>query len=247
MRLVAYYRVSTASQERKSPGLEAQRLAVERLQKSLEKFGVVLLIGSFTEIESRGSKHRPQLTRALALARNKGAALVVARLYQLGRDADLLQRLADETEKSNQKERAAQAADRPWKGMQGVLFADLPAFHCKPDLLAEAARFDREARGKHTREDLAVARARGARLGGSRPATQKENARTQAAAVARAEGRRPILAPLAAEGASLRRMAEALYRKGDRTKKGEPLSPTQVKRDLARLGLSPQSVPVSTI
>jgi DNA invertase Pin-like site-specific DNA recombinase len=252
VQLIAYYRVSTAQQARaaRSPGplldpgyravvpaLEAQRAAVERLRRELvHRWGVVELIGAFTEIEP--SPHRPQLTRALSAARERDAVVVVARLHRLGSDADLLARLERE---ALQLEREAE-----WGGgFGGFLFADLPGYAFERPgelrwamgLAASLARLERDNAAQRIREGLAAAKARGAKLGGLRPGTLKENARAKEAAASRSEALRPILAAMAAQGASLRAMARALYAAGTRTAKGEALSPTHVRRHLERLGL----------
>ena len=253
MELIAYYRVSTAQQARaaRSPGplldpgrravpaLEAQRAAVERLRRELERRqGVAVLIGRFTEIEP--SPYRPQLRRALAEARKRGAVVVVARLRRLGSDADFLERLGREADRAQLK--PAQGGS----GFGGFLFADLPAAYAveSPEwlrwilrLAADLARLERDAASQRIREGLAAAKVRGAKLGGLRPGTLKENARAKEAAAARSEALRPTLARLAAEGASFGAMAQALYADGTRTAKGEALSRSAVKRHLERLGL----------
>jgi DNA invertase Pin-like site-specific DNA recombinase len=251
VQLIAYYRVSTAQQARaaRSPGplldpayravpaLEAQRAAVERLRRELERRrDVVELIEGFTEIEP--SPLRPQLTRALAAARKRGAVVVVARLRRLGSDADLLERLEREAEQLERE--AAQGG-----GFGGFLFADLPGYAFERPgelrwamgLAASLARLERDNAAQRIREGLAAAKARGAKLGGLRPGTLKENARAKQAAASRSEALRPILAPLAAEGASFGAMARALYAAGTRTAKGNALSRSDVKRNLQRLGL----------
>jgi hypothetical protein len=58
------------------------------------------------------------------------------------------------------------------------------------------------------------------------------------AAAGRSEALRPILAAMVGQGASLRAMAGALAAAGTRTASGQPLSPTQVRRHLMRLGLA---------
>ena len=251
MELIAYYRVSTAQQARaaRSPGplldpgyravpaLEAQRAAVERLRRELEKHrGVAVLLGGFTEIEP--SPYRPQLGLALAEARKRGAVVVVARLHRLGSDADLLARLERE---AGQLEREA---DRGGE-FGGFLFADLPGYAFERPgelrwalgLAASLARLERDNAAQRIREGLAAAKARGAKLGGLRPGTLKENARAKQAAASRSEALRPTLVPLFAEGASFGAMAQALYATGTRTAKGEALSRSAVKRHLQRLGL----------
>ena len=88
-----------------------------------------------------------------------------------------------------------------------------------------------------TRAGLAAAKARGVKLGGLRPNTLMENTRAKAAAVERSELLRPILAPMAARGESLRAMAKALAGLGIKTRTGKAFSPSTVKLHLQRLGL----------
>ncbi|TIP95721.1 MAG: resolvase [Mesorhizobium sp.] len=83
---VAYYRVSTQRQGRSGLGIEAQRAAVERFA---EAEGMIIL-QEFTEVETgKGADaldRRPQLTAALALARQTKCPVVVAKLDRLSRD-----------------------------------------------------------------------------------------------------------------------------------------------------------------
>ncbi|WP_342586932.1 recombinase family protein [Mesorhizobium wenxiniae] len=83
---VAYYRVSTQRQGRSGLGIEAQRAAVARFA---EAEGMIIL-QEFTEIETgKGADaldRRPQLTAALALARQTKCPVVVAKLDRLSRD-----------------------------------------------------------------------------------------------------------------------------------------------------------------
>ncbi|RWO93275.1 recombinase family protein [Mesorhizobium sp.] len=85
-RAVAYYRVSTQRQGRSGLGIEAQRAAVARFA---EAEGMIIL-QEFTEIETgKGADaldRRPQLTAALALARQFKCAVVVAKLDRLSRE-----------------------------------------------------------------------------------------------------------------------------------------------------------------
>jgi hypothetical protein len=83
---VAYYRVSTQRQGRSGLGIEAQRAAVARFA---EAEGIAV-IQEFTEVETgKGADaldRRPQLTAALALARQAKCPVVVAKLDRLSRD-----------------------------------------------------------------------------------------------------------------------------------------------------------------
>ena len=89
-----------------------------------------------------------------------------------------------------------------------------------------------------TRKGLAAAKARGAKLGGLRPNTIKENMKAKQAATARAETLRHLLEPAAAKGASLREMSSILAAAGKTTRNGSPLSASTVALQLQRLGLA---------
>ena len=91
LRLIAYERVSTVRQGRSGLGLEAQR-------KSIADFAATRgaeVAASFTEVESGRRSDRPELHRALHLARVTGATLVIAKLDRLSRNAAFLLTLRD--------------------------------------------------------------------------------------------------------------------------------------------------------
>ena len=107
MKLIAYYRVSTERQGQSGLGIEAQKAKVQ--QMAAERGAVV--VAEFVEVESGRKNDRPQLAAALAEARRRGAAVAVAKLDRIARDAEFVLRLS--------REAAA-------NGMAGFLFADLP-------------------------------------------------------------------------------------------------------------------------
>jgi DNA invertase Pin-like site-specific DNA recombinase len=88
--IVSYIRVSTAQQGKSGLGLEAQRAALARFAETegLEA------TGEFVEIESgKGADaldRRPQLAAALAEARKRKCAVVVAKLDRLSRDVHFI-------------------------------------------------------------------------------------------------------------------------------------------------------------
>ena len=225
MELIAYYRVSTARQGESGLGLEAQR---SKLQQLAADRGAVV-VAEYVEVESGRKAARPKLAAAMAEARKRGAVVAVAKLDRLARDAELVLRLSREAERN---------------GFGGLVFADLDvdattsAGRLILSMMASVAEFEGRRIAERTREALAAAKARGVKLGGTRPGTLQENARAKAAAAGRSEALRPILAALAAQGASLRAMAGALAAAGTTTANGQPLSPTQVRRHLQRLGLA---------
>ena len=139
MRIIGYERVSTARQGASGLGIEAQRQAIDG-------FAQGTLIARFTEVESGRNPDRPELGKALHLAKVTGATLVIAKLDRLSRNAAFLLTLRD----------------------SGVKFAavDLPeANDLTVGIMALVAQAEREAISRRTKEALAVARSRGVRLG----------------------------------------------------------------------------------
>lgn len=225
MELVAYYRVSTERQGQSGLGLEAQRAKVQAM--AAERGAAV--VAEFVEVESGRKADRPELARALAEARRLGAAVAVAKLDRIARDAELVLRLS--------REAAA-------NGMAGFLFCDLPdvdattaAGRMVLTVMASVAEFEARRISERTREALAAAAARGVKLGGLRANTATRNDAACQRALAGSERLRPVLAALQAQGASLREMSAALAAAGTVTGKGQPLSPSAVKLHLQRLGL----------
>ncbi len=142
LRLIAYERVSTARQGQSGLGLEAQRKTIDAFAASR---GAAVL-ARFTEVESGRNPDRPELGKAIQLARLTGATLVIAKLDRLSRNAAFLLTLRD----------------------SGVRFlaCDMPeANDLTAGIMALVAQQEREAISRRTKEALAVAKARGVRLG----------------------------------------------------------------------------------
>ena len=221
MKLVAYYRVSTARQGRSGLGLEAQAQAVEQYAGMAQ--GEVL--AAFTEVESGKRDDRPQLAKALHLAGVTGATLVIAKLDRLSRDAAFLLTL----QKS------------------GVRFvaADIPnADTTTVGILAVIAQTEREAISKRTGAALQAAKARGVTLGNPNGAAAlrragKGNAAGVEAAKAKATDYAarvlPVVAGLQAQGVeSLGALAGALNAGGVLTPQGKTWHKSSVRNLLAR-------------
>jgi len=224
--LIAYYRVSTERQGQSGLGLEAQRAKVEQMAADRG----ATLVAEFVEVESGRKADRPQLAAALVEARKRGAAIAVAKLDRIARDAEFVLRLSREAERN---------------GMGGFLFCDLPdvdattaAGRMVLTVMASVAEFEARRISERTREALAAAKARGVKLGGLRANTLTRNDAARAKALAEAEKLRPLLTALQSQGASLREMAQALAGAGRTTRNGLPLSPSTVKLQLQRLGLA---------
>ena len=233
MRLVAYHRVSTARQGRSGLGLDAQKAALINLAK--ERGGTV--IASFTEVESGKVRDRPELTKALHLAKVTGATLAIAKLDRLSRNAAFLLTLRD----------------------SGVRFiaADMPeANDLTVGIMALVAQQEREAIARRTREALRAAKARGTKLGNPNGATALKRAKQGNAAILKAVLRNadafahelaPVFADIEAAGhVSLRAVAAELNRRQIVTRRGGRWHVSNVKNLRTRLRLTPSSSVVRT-
>lgn len=224
LRLVAYERVSTARQGKSGLGLEAQRKAIgDYAERTGAKF-----LACFTEIESGRKNDRPELEKALQLARVTGATLVIAKLDRLSRNAAFLLTLRD----------------------AGVRFVacDMPeANDLTVGIMALVAQQEREAISRRTTEALAAAKARGVKLGNPNGAAALRRAGKGGSALreavslnadAFATDLAPVVAAISAEGhTSLRAMAAELNARGIRTRRGGLWHVSNVRNLLARLTL----------
>jgi DNA invertase Pin-like site-specific DNA recombinase len=222
VKVVAYYRVSTATQGRSGLGLEAQRSAIETFCSGR----AYQMLAEYTEVESGKRNDRPELTKALHHAKVTGATLVIAKLDRLSRNAAFLLQLQD----------------------SGVKFvaADMPeACHLTVGILALVAQQEREAISARTKAALAAARQRGTRLGNPNGADAlRRAAKGNHAAVAALKGAAdrhaadlaPIVAHLRSEGCtSLPALAKALNERQMKAPRGGKWHPSSVRNLLARL------------
>ncbi len=223
MKIVSYLRVSTRQQGISGLGLEAQRSAIEAY--ATQRSGKV--IETFTEVESGKLNGRPELLKALHLAKVTGATLVIAKLDRLSRNAAFLLTLRD----------------------SGVRFiaADMPdANDLTVGIMALVAQQEREAISRRTTEALAAAKARGVRLGNPNGAAALKRAdkgntagvaAIRVAADSHAKNLQPVINSLAAEGmTSLGAVAEALNERGMLTPRGGRWHKSSVRNLLNRLG-----------
>src|ERR1700738_533951 len=188
---VAYYRVSTDRQGRSGLGLEAQRAAIRGY------LGQATPSAEFTEIETGKRNDRPELERTLSLCRKRKAKLVIAKLYRLSRNLAFIAALMD-------------------SGVEFIACDNPHATRLTLHILAAVAEHEREMISARTKAALAASKARGTRLG--RYGAEHLAPAHHAAAVARAEELRPVLAELA--GMSTRQIAAELTARGIPTPRG---------------------------
>jgi DNA invertase Pin-like site-specific DNA recombinase len=223
--LIAYLRVSTASQGKSGLGLEAQREAVQRFAAAEDR----TIAGEFVEVETgKGADaldRRPQLAAALAAARKIGGAVLVAKLDRLSRDVAFI---------------AGLMAQRvPF--IVAELGADADPFMLH--LYAALAEKERAMISARTKAALHQAKARGVKLGGYRGGPVPNGAigaKLGGEAVARAADsfaaqHGPMVTEMRATGASLRQIAAELAAKGMRTPRGGAWTAAAVNNLLARV------------
>ncbi len=187
---VNYMRVSTAEQGRSGLGLDAQRRDIDLFLENYSE-APFKVIGEFTDVLSGRDDDRPELSKAIALAKQSGAALLVSKLDRLSRRVSFIAALMDDPKLDL---RVAQMPN-----------ADKFQLH----IYAALAEQERDFISKRTKAALREAKARGVKLGGLRDKTMKRNEVVKANALVRAEKVAGIVQPLKGAGRPLRE-----YRRG---------------------------------
>ena len=149
-KFIAYYRVSTKSQEDSGLGLRAQEKEVQDFVR--KHLGVV--IAEFQEVMSGYSKKRPELDRAIALAKKENATIITAKMDRLSRNLLFATTLMDE----------------------GVSFesVDFPFAHpLVKKLMVMIGEHERDMIAQRVKDALAVLKRDGKKLGFAHPEIYK--------------------------------------------------------------------------
>jgi DNA invertase Pin-like site-specific DNA recombinase len=230
-KLVSYFRVSTRQQGQSGLGLESQQASVKAHAAQAGK----VIIGSYTEVESGRKNSRPQLLKALAHAKRSRAALCVAKLDRLSRNAAFLLALQESSV-------PIVCCDNPYANELTI------------GLLAVIAQHEAKMISTRTKDALAAYKARGGRLGGQLPQCRNlsrearlKGARHSGEIVAMKAREAycdllPTMRAMQAEGLSLRCIAEQLNAEGQTTRRGKQWNPVQVRRVLKR-----EAAPVASV
>lgn len=213
---VTYRRVSTQEQGRSGLGLDAQTRDINSyLEHSSGEPHQI--IGEFVDILSGTDDSRPELMRAIALAKRYKAVLLVAKLDRLSRKVSYIAALMED------------------KAIQFKV-ANLPqADNFQLHLYAALAEQERAFISQRTKAALAVAKTRGVVLGGLRDKTNERNKVRSAAALAHAQSLAKIIMPMKLQGRSFKAIGEALNAAQVKAATGGLWSPIQVSRVLNRL------------
>lgn len=212
---IVYTRVSTEDQGKSGLGLEAQQRDINIF---LEQFSEVPfeVIAEFQDIRSGGEDDRPELIKALAMARKTGAELLVSKLDRLSRKVSFIAAIMDD------KRVKLRVASMP--------YADKFQLH----IYAALAEQERDFISARTKAALQAAKARGVKLGGMRDATMKRNEAAKAKADRFAASVLPLVQKLRDAGETLQAIADALNDAGKQSPRGGQWTATSVKRVIAR-------------
>lgn len=136
---IAYYRVSTSKQGDSGLGLEAQRNDVMRYTNGN-------LLHEFTDVASGKKNTRPELEKALAMAKSENAVLIFAKLDRLSRDVEFIFSIRN-------------------AGVE-IVCCDMPDLNTLTiGIFATMAQYERELISERTKKALAVKKAQGVKLG----------------------------------------------------------------------------------
>jgi DNA invertase Pin-like site-specific DNA recombinase len=244
-KLIPYYRVSTKRQEESGLGLEAQQIAVASFQRA---FGGEV-VKEFQEAETGKIAERPELQKAIALAKRLKATLVVAKLDRLARNvlftATLMESGVDFVACDNPSANkltihilAAVAEDEARRISERTTSA-LAAFVENRRVPKRVREMYPEGVPAEIEQELA------GKLGSSRPGAPKLTYEQTLMGVAKAAANRralskdiydevrPIASSLRSQGLSLREIAARLDEEGHTTVHGKAWTAMQVSRLLA--------------
>ncbi|MCK3776203.1 recombinase family protein [Ensifer sesbaniae] len=212
---IIYTRVSTDEQGKSGLGLEAQQRDIDIY---LEQYSVAPweVIATFQDVLSGTDDNRPELTKALALARKSGAELLVSKLDRLSRKVSFIAAIMDD------KRVNLRVASMP--------HADKFQLH----IYAALAEQERDFISARTKAALQSAKARGVKLGGLRDKTNERNKAAKAKADSFASTVLPLVTKLRDAGETLQAIADAMNAAGKPSPRGGQWTATSVKRVMER-------------
>jgi DNA invertase Pin-like site-specific DNA recombinase len=222
-RVIAYIRVSTQKQGKSGLGLEGQQ---EAIRAYLAQTGAKLL-ATYREVESGKLSDRPELAKALSHARRSKAVLLVAKLDRLARNLHFLTTIME-------------------SGAEFIACDNPHANRLTVHILAAVAEAEAKAISERTKAALQAAKARGTKLGASRPecrnltvAGRKRGAKRSAEVIRQRadqayEDIRPMIEEWRNEGLPLASIAQRLNDEGHTTRRGKQWNHVQVQRVLSR-------------
>ena len=210
---VAYYRVSTKKQGKSGLGLDAQR---DTVQKFIKRNGD-RIIAEFTEVESGKNNDRLELSKAIEMANENDATLVIAKLDRLSRNVSFISQLMDEKVK--------------------FVCCDMPeANKLTIHIFAAMAQFERKRISERIKEALDAKRVREPDWKPGNPQNLTKEARQMAYDSISRKAREDkgvrhafhFIRPLREQGVSYEKIAAMLNKEKYRTRRGKKFSGWQV-------------------
>jgi DNA invertase Pin-like site-specific DNA recombinase len=212
---IAYFRCSTQRQGLSGLGLDAQRNSV------LSFLNNRTILAEFTDVESGKNDHRPELLKAIELAKQTNSTLLIAKLDRLSRNLTFVSTLMDTKVK--------------------FICADMPdANELTIHIFGALAQWERKKISSRTKDALQQLKKRkklgtpenftdAVRQMGPRKRTEiaNSNANNQKA--------RKVINLLNKNGKSLREIAIELNEAGFKTSKGNQFGPEQVRRLISKV------------
>ena len=211
---IKYYRVSTRSQADSGLGLSAQQRDID-LYLSTYAETPWEVIAEFTDVQSGKDDNRPELQKAMTLAEETGATLLIAKLDRISRRVSFISAIM-ERKKLNLTVATMPNADK----FQLHIYAAL-------------AEQEREFISLRTKQALAPLKGTG-KLGGNRGNIDKANEAARALADTHAAKVIDTVLPLKEAGRTLQQIADTLNKSGVNTARGGKWYPTTVKNVLSR-------------
>jgi DNA invertase Pin-like site-specific DNA recombinase len=211
---IKYYRVSTRSQADSGLGLSAQQRDIDLYLSTYAEMPWEV-IAEFTDVQSGKDDNRPELQKAMTLAEETGATLLIAKLDRISRRVSFISAIME-------------------RKRLNLIVATMPnADKFQLHIYAALAEQEREFISLRTKQALAPLKGTG-KLGGNRGNIDKANEAARALADTHAAKVMDTVRPLKEAGRTLQQIADTLNKTGVTTVRGGKWHPTTVKNVLAR-------------
>jgi len=220
-RYVLYLRISTQGQQKSGLGLEAQKRDIDLYLENYSEQPYEIL-GVFTDVQSGGDNNRPELKKAIELAKKTKSILLVQKICRLSRRVSFIATLIED------KDLNFKVAQMP--------FADKFQLHIYSALNEQEKDFI----GSRTRAALQSWKERNPnkKLGAPIHHIEALAKARRDKALKEAKRLEGIILPLKQQGKSLRVICDVLNQSGITTSKGRYFHPSKVSRTLSLLGVS---------
>ena len=217
-RYVLYFRVSTQKQGRSGLGLDAQKRDIDLYLENYSEQPYEIL-GTFTDIQSGADNDRPELKRAIKLAKKTKSILLVQKICRLSRRVSFIASLIED------KELDFKVAQMP--------FADKFQLHIYSALNEQEKDFI----SSRTKSALRSWKERNPdkKLGAPVHHIKALAKARRAKALKEAKRIEGLIVPLKQQGKSLRVICDVLNNSGITTSKGRSFYPSKVSRTLSIL------------